>query len=170
MPADVAFARVIETYGPALARLVAAYEAEPADREDLMQEVMLALWNALPGFRGECSERTFVYRVAHNRALTYRHRTHRARTVPLDDAMDVVDPRADPEGDATSAQRRDALLAAVATLPPAYRQVVLLRLEGLGNGEIAEVLGATENTVAIRLTRARKALATALGTLEERPA
>lgn len=170
MPADAAFARVIGEYGPALARLVAAYESEPADREDLMQEVMLALWNALPGFRGECSERTFVYRVAHNRALTYRHRAGRNRTLPLNAAVHVVDPSADPEGDATSAQRRDALLAAVAQLAPAYRQVVMLRLEGLGNGEIAEVLGATENTVAIRLTRARKALANALGTLEERPA
>lgn len=170
MPAAAAFARVIGEYGPALARLVAAYEPEPADREDLMQEVMLALWNALPGFRGDCAERTFVYRVAHNRALTYRHRAHRRRTVPLDDAMDVVDPRADPEGDAASAQRRDSLLAAVAQLAPAYRQVVLLRLEGLANSEIADVLGATENTVAIRLTRARKALANLLGTLEGRPA
>jgi RNA polymerase sigma-70 factor (ECF subfamily) len=31
----------------------------------------MALWNALPSFRGDCPERTFVFRVAHNRALTH---------------------------------------------------------------------------------------------------
>jgi len=56
-------------------------------------------------------------------------------------------------------QRREYLLDAVRRLPRAYRQVVTLRLEDLSNAEIGEVLGVNENTVAIRLTRARKALA-----------
>lgn len=154
------FERIAATYGPALARLAAAYERDEHDREDLMQDILFALWKALPTFRGEASERTFVYRVAHNRALTHRRRSgSRPRAAKLDAAHEVADPAADPEADTTARQRRERLLAAIQRLHPAYRQVLTLRLEDLANGEIADVLGVNENVVAIRLTRARKALA-----------
>ncbi len=63
------FESVVDTYGPALRRLASAWERDAAAREDLLQEILLALWRALPRFRGECSEKTFVFRVAHNRRL-----------------------------------------------------------------------------------------------------
>lgn len=159
-PDETAFDRVLRTYGAALGRLAAAYERDEHDREDLVQEILLALWRALPGFRGDCSERTFVYRVAHNRALTHRRRrgVSRSREAPLDLAGEIVDQSANPEADAGARQRRERLLDAVRRLSTAHRQVLLLRLEELSNREIAEVLGVNENVVAIRLTRARKAL------------
>ena len=43
---------------PALRRLAGAYMEQPADREDLFQEIAVALWQAIPRFRGESSERT----------------------------------------------------------------------------------------------------------------
>ena len=152
------FDRVAREYGAALARLALAYERDPDEREDLLQEILLALWRALPTFRGDCSERTFVYRVAHNRALTHRKRS-KVRGGPLEDARDVVDPEVGPAEHAVSSERQEHLLAAVRRLPPQYRQVVMLRLEDLSNAEVAAVLGVNENVVAIRLTRARKRLA-----------
>ena len=158
MPHDQQFERVAHAYRGALQRLAAAYERDPHEQEDLVQDILFALWRALPSFRGECSERTFVYRVAHNRALTHRRRLPR-RGEELARADAVADPRADPSERAEAVQRREYLFDAVRRLPRAYRQVVTLRLEDLSNAEIAEVLGVNENTVAIRLTRARKALA-----------
>ena len=158
MSHDQHFDRVIAAYGPALGRLASAYERDQHDREDLLQDILFALWRALPSFRGQCSERTFIYRVAHNRALTYRRRA-RPRGERLEDVADVSDSRADPAERAVAVQRREHLLDAIRRLSPGYRQVVTLRLEDLSNAEIAEVLGVSENTVAIRLTRARKALA-----------
>ena len=152
------FERVVSAYGAALGRLAAAYERDQHEREDLLQDILFALWRALPSFRGECSERTFVYRVAHNRALTYR-RQARPRGEMLEHAAAVPDWRADPAEHADAVQRREHLLDAIRRLPYGYRQVVTLRLEDLSNAEIAEVLGVNENTVAVRLTRARKALA-----------
>jgi RNA polymerase sigma-70 factor (ECF subfamily) len=58
--------------------------------------------------------------------------------------------------------QRDQLRLAIQRLPLAYRQVVMLMLEELSHAEIAEVLGITENNVAVRLNRARKALKEAL--------
>jgi hypothetical protein len=71
----------MKTYGPALGRVVASY-ARPSDQDDLAQDIAVALWNALPSFRGDCSERAFVFRVAHNRALVAK-RDRIARDVLL---------------------------------------------------------------------------------------
>jgi len=54
-------------------------------------------------------------------------------------------------------------MSAIQTLPVTHRQIIVLMLEGLSYAEIGEVLGITENNVAVRLTRARKALKDAMG-------
>src|SRR5262245_44890861 len=66
-------------HAPALGRLARHYEADPEARRDLEQEILAALWRALPSFRGECAERTWVYRVAHNVAATHVARAIRTR-------------------------------------------------------------------------------------------
>lgn len=149
--------RVVEEHGPALRRLVAAWERDPVAREDLLQDILLALWRALPTFRGEASERTFVLRVAHNRALTHRFRPQR-RTEPLPETVELRDGRPTPEADAAAAERLDHLRRALRALPVPARQVLTLSLEGLSGAEIAAVLGISETNVGVRLTRARRAL------------
>jgi RNA polymerase sigma-70 factor (ECF subfamily) len=64
-------------------------------------------------------------------------------------------------------ERERRLLAAVRALPVLHRQVILLLLEGLAHREIAEVLGTTENNVAVRANRARAALRVLLDATEE---
>ena len=149
---------MLEEFGPSLDRLAAAYESEPAERDDLLQEISFALWRALPSFRGECSERTFVYRIAHNRGLTHRARRRLRDTEPLEAVEVVADPRADPEQVTIRNLTRERLQAVVRRLPEGARQVVILSLSGLGAAEIGEVLGITENNAAVRLSRARRAL------------
>ncbi len=159
------FDRILQEYGPALSRLAYSYEREPAAREELLQEIALALWQALPHFRGECSERTFLYRIAHNRALS-----HTWKQPPAHDSLEElpgtihpVDPRPHPEEQATDRSQKERLRSAIQQLPLAMRQLVTLMLEGFSHAEIGEVLGITENNVAVRLNRAKKALKDALG-------
>ena len=154
--------RLLREHGPALRRVAASYEADPARREDLFQDICLALWQALPRFRGECSERTFAFRIAHNRGLTHGWRARGSAAADLEEAGEIADPRSDPESEAFEGERRARLRSAVLRLPLPARQVVVLSLEGLGNREIGEVLGLSENNVAVRLTRARKLLRQAL--------
>ena len=151
------FERVAREHGPALRRLAAAWERDPAAREDLLQEILLALWRALPSFRGDCAERTFVLRVAHNRALTHRFRPRR-RVEPLEAAAAVSDGNPGPEAAAEASQRLERLRGALRALPVPARQVLTLCLEGLSGAEMAAVLGITENNVGVRLLRARRAL------------
>jgi RNA polymerase sigma factor (sigma-70 family) len=155
------YERIFEAYGPALVRLTASYEALPQAREDLLQEILLAIWRALPSFRGDCSEKTFAFRVAQNRCLTHVWRRGKS---PESEAElpEVPDPQKSPETLAIDSRRRETLLRAIRALPVNYRQVITLALEDLTPGEIAAVLGVTENNVAVRLNRARKALRTML--------
>jgi RNA polymerase sigma-70 factor (ECF subfamily) len=158
------FDRILREYGPALARVACGYEKVASAREDLTQEIALAIWQALPHFRGECSERTFVYRIAHNRCLTHVYRRQPAHE-PLDElppVLEPLDPRPLPEEQVAMAHERDRLRSAIQHLPMVHRQVIMLILEGLSHAEIAEVLGITENNVGVRLNRARKALREAL--------
>ena len=149
---------VLRTHGPALARLVSAYARDRSEREDLQQDIALALWVALPRFRGECPERAFVLRVAHNRALTLVTRRRRTITVVIDEDLDPVDPAPHPEAVLHDRQRRRLLLAAIRRLPLAQRQALLLSLEGLDHDEIGGVLGINANAVGVRVHRARAAL------------
>ena len=168
MSDDGGIDRVLAAHGPLLRRVTAAFERDAAAREDLLQEIPLALWRSLPRFRGECSERTFVLRVAHNRALTHAFR-RRPRGAPLEAAAEVADPRPGPEHAATAAQRRERLVRALHRLPLAARQILSLSLEGLGGAEIAALLGITENNANVRLSRARRALKSELERAGELP-
>ena len=153
---------LLVAYQPALARMAASYEWAPHKREDLLQEILLALWKALPKFRGDCSERTFVFRIAQNRCLT--HIWQRGRDAPTaEEPPDLADPRSNPEAQAIASREQKGLQDAIRSLPIGYRQVLTLTLEDLSQAEIAAVLGITENNAAVRLNRARNALRKLLG-------
>ena len=159
------FARILSEYGAAISRLAFSYEAVASVREELVQEIALAIWQALAHFRGECSERTFVYRIAHNRALSHvwRRRPPNQQLEDIEEADQPIDPRPHPEEQAARADQRGRLMSAIQSLPVAHRQMIALMLEGLSHAEMAEVMGITENNVAVRLNRARKMLKEALG-------
>lgn len=153
------FCELFETYQPALRRLVAGYAAEPADRDDLLQDIAVGIWKSLPGFRGEASERTWIYRIAHNIAI---RSSSRARTRSKRELAVSFD---SPSGDASAedalmvAERRQILMNGIRELALLDRQLVMLHLEGLSAAEIQEVTGVSQGAVATRLTRIRQRLA-----------
>ena len=153
---------VLQTHWPMLARMAGSYTREPACRDDLLQEISIALWQALPRWRGEGGTlRAFIARVAHNRAMDALANERRHRVSSLDEQL--PDPDADPLQQAARAQQHDGLVQAVRQLPLGLRQVVLLALEGFSQREIGQVLGVEENTVAQRLSRARRQLRERMG-------
>lgn len=156
------FEQVIDTWGPALRRLVASYEFRPAMRDELYQEVLLALWRALPKLRDQSGLRAYVFRIAHNRSVS-----HVASEMRRSDSDPMVEPPQDPgpgpQALAEGEERRQRLAQAVARLPLGQRQAVILFLEGLSHAEVSQVLGISENNVAVRINRARQALAKELG-------
>lgn len=162
---ETQFTRILREYGGAMSRLAFSYEAVASVREELVQDIALAIWQALAHFRGDCSERTFVYRIAHNRGLTHvaRRRPPYQPLNELEESEQPVDPRPHLDEQVARTDQRARLMSAIQSLPLTHRQTIVLALEGLSHAEIAEVMGITENNVAVRLTRIRKALKDALG-------
>lgn len=158
MTSDDRLQRILRDHGRALGRVAAIYARSRAEEDDLRQEIVFAIWRALPGFRGECSERTFAFRIAHN--LGQKLSLGRREQVALEEAVLPPAEGADPERDTEARLRWARLLRALAALPPPARQVVSLSLEGLSHAEIGEVVGASAGTVAVRLHRAREQLRT----------
>jgi RNA polymerase sigma-70 factor (ECF subfamily) len=167
------FDAVIAEHAAFLGRVAATYEREPAAREELLQEIALAVWRALPSFRGQSTIRTFLGRIAHHRAVSHVvRRVRRRREGPwLDDdetseqrraTQEVADPSPSPEETAIATESSEALFGAVRDLPLPQRQTVSLILEGWSHREIGEALGMTENHVAVTVHRAKKALARSL--------
>jgi RNA polymerase sigma-70 factor (ECF subfamily) len=146
---DETFAAWLAPHLGALRRTARAF-AEPADQHDLMQELMLAVWRARPRFRGESTDMTFVYRVAHNTALTWkRGETRRRRRREAIEAEMALPPEAG---------LLNRLYDAIRTLPPLDRSLVLLSLDGQPYAEIARVHGLSETNVGARLSRTRRRL------------
>jgi RNA polymerase sigma-70 factor, ECF subfamily len=150
------FHQLLSANGGAISRLAASYTNNPSDRDDLFQDISLAIWKALPSFRGESSERTFIFRIAHNRAITFI--AQRRPTATSADEVELPDPRPNPEKGFAKEQQETRLFEAIHRLPIEYRQVITLTLEGMSYTEIADVLGIGESNVGVRLNRARQML------------
>ena len=154
------FLRLIRDYEPALRRLAAGYAYQQADREDLFQEIAVGLWQAIPKYRAQASERTWLYQIAHNIAISASARLHRRerREETLPDSFDHASGGLDSEQELLRNEKRRLLLEAVRSLPAVDRQIVLLHLEGLSYGEIEEISGLSESAIATRLSRLREKL------------
>ena len=131
-----------------------------AEAEDVVQEAMLRLWRAAPGWRaGEAQVSTWLYRVVTN-LCTDRLRARRRRPVAgLDEAPEVADAALGAEAGMMESDRMVALQVALDRLPERQRQAVVLRhIEGLGNAEIAAVMDIGVEAVESLTARAKRAL------------
>lgn len=155
------FERIVAEYGPLITRIAMTYEADPNLREDLTQQILLAVWQALPSFRAESSLKTFVAKIAQNRAISYVARE--VRRPPTAEVPDTIEAdELNPEETAIYANEREALVAATQRLPLPQRQVIFMVLEGFTYAEIAETLEIQPNALALRLSRAKAALKSAM--------
>lgn len=154
---DAVIEAVIDAFGPALARLAASYERNRALREELLQEIFLAIITALPHLRDQAKLRPFVFRIAHNRAV--RHIVKRVSEPAARDQLDDLETDAPRHDQSIIAREQgEALVEAIRSLPLPYRQVMTLVLEDLSYPEIAEVLGITAINVGVRVNRAKQLL------------
>ena len=152
---DAAFAAWLAPHLPALGRISRAFAQGP-DQHDLLQELMVAVWKARPRFEGQSAPATFVWRVAHNAALTWRRgetrRWRRGQAVQAEMAV------RDQSGDDPQAVLLERLYGAIRALPLLDRSLILLSLEGAAYEQIASLHGLTQTNVGARLTRIRARL------------
>ena len=155
---DDRYREAAAAYGPALERLARAYEADADYRRDLLQEIHLALWRSFAGWDTRCGLRTWVYRVAHNAAISHVIRQRRVNShtlVSLEELEQVPDPSAPDAGKQEALSR---LLPLVQQLKPLDRQVILSYLEGMDAAAIGEITGLALGNVATKIHRIKRIL------------
>lgn len=154
---DGLYEQAAAEFGAALARLARGYEADIDKRRDLLQEIHLALWRSLEGFKAECSLRTWVYRVAHNTATAWIIRQRRARPQMLIGLDQATFLQTEPNADRQLAL--DRLTDLIRQLKPVDRQIILSYLDGMDAGEIAELTGISPANAATKVHRIKAILA-----------
>jgi RNA polymerase sigma-70 factor (ECF subfamily) len=159
-----AFADAIAEHRRLIARVAASYARTREDRRDLAQDILLQLWRAWPRFDSTRAKlTTWMYRIALNVAISALRRPAvgaGARSAVFDDTAHAANAAlavasAEPDDD-----RLEQLYAAIATLAPLDRALVILHLDGIPHARIADVLGLSASNVATKLSRLRAVLRT----------
>lgn len=161
MSQDRLYEQAAAELGPALERLARSYEADPDQRRDLLQDIHLATWRSFGGFQGQCSLRTWVYRVAHNVAASHvlKHRRSNAKALVTLDAVESMPEPGDAEAELDRHQAIERLHELIRQLHPLEREVILLYLEGLDGASIGEITGISAANVAVKIHRIKNILA-----------
>jgi RNA polymerase sigma-70 factor (ECF subfamily) len=148
-----------------------------ADAEDAMQEALIKTYRYTSSIREPEAFRPWLHRTVKNACLMSRRRrvNQPKRLESIDPAragddsasIDPPDPGRNPEQLTANSRLRGRLQDALRTLPASQRAVVVLReMQGLSTREVADAMGISEANVKTRLSRARKALQSALEAAE----
>lgn len=149
--------RLVEQYQVTVLRTCYLYLRDRSQAEDAVQETFLKVYRSLDSFRGECSEKNWIMKIA-MRVCYDMNRSGWSRFFNR-----RVTPEMVPEASVPFEERDDALACAMMQLPVRLREVILLYYyQGLTVNEIAGILGITQPSVSSRLKRGRDRLKTAL--------
>jgi RNA polymerase sigma factor (sigma-70 family) len=139
-----------------LVRVANAYSRNPADRDDLVQDIVVQLWRGHPRFDARVSFSTWAYRIAVNVAISFcRSQTRKKRDIVQTEpgAFDRLAAHED-EADDQLAQAR----ALIDGLDELNRAPMILYLDDRSYAEIAEILGISETNVATKIARIKQKL------------
>lgn len=160
------FEELVHAYEKGIYNLCLRMLGDEQDALDAAQEAFFKAFRSLSGFRGESRFSTWLYRLAGNVCLDTLRKRPNAPTVSMDDddtPLFLADSSPSPQEILERSEIRRTVDAALGTLPPEFRQAVVLRdVNGFSYEEIAEVTGLGTGTVKSRISRARRKLAAAL--------
>jgi RNA polymerase sigma-70 factor (ECF subfamily) len=157
-----AFAALVDRYWAGIRRWLHGLTGGRHESEDLTQETFLRAWRHLPAFAAGTNFRAWLYRIARNCLFDSRKGVGPAQALPHAELIPGRDPG--PVGMLIGQETQAQVAAAIAGLPPPFREPFLLRTqEELSYAEIAQVLDVTEATVRWRVHKARRLLLRELG-------
>jgi RNA polymerase sigma-70 factor, ECF subfamily len=140
-----------------------------ADAAEITQEVFLKVFSKIEQFRGESKFETWLYRIVANTARDHARRSRHFLWIESKFWCDRQESKIYTASSETDSRTEDLVRTAIASLPEKLRVPVVLRyIEDLSYDEISAVLKCPPGTVAARLARAHKILATKLARLKAR--
>ncbi|HYG46496.1 MAG TPA: sigma-70 family RNA polymerase sigma factor [Allosphingosinicella sp.] len=140
-----------------ITRIALSYEVDPSLRNELVQDIMLAIWVALRNYRGDASLTTFAASIAQKRCISHASkRAREPRQVEL--PPDLASAAPPPDEVALRKDQKRLLVESIQRLPIPQREAMVLCLEGFSYSEMAVILGISPNAVMLRCQRAKSTL------------
>ena len=126
------------------------------ERQDLFQEIVIQLWKAYPGFRGESKFSTWLYRIALNTAISdlRRKKKHIVSIEPesLPDGIEDIESYKEKE------EKLIHLYKAINQLTEIEKAIVMLYLEDKSYDEMEDILGINQNNLRVKMNRIKEKL------------
>ena len=135
-------------------KLVGLYANDGEEKKDLYQEVLLNAWKGWPSFRGDAKFSTWLYRICLNTIFTLKRKQHK---IDYKDSLESFAPAVENSG--VKKEESQRLQQAIRILAETDRAIISMHLDGFENSEIAEILGISNNHVAVKLHRSKEQLA-----------
>ena len=165
------FDALVAAYEKKVFNLIYRYLGDYEEAADLTQETFISAYKGFNRFRGDSQVYTWLYQIAINHCRNRIRQRGRVRTLKVGSleqpreageegpTREIPDLSQAPHTVLEEQELRERILAAVQSLPPEYREVVVLReLEGLSYNEIADATRISLDNVKTRLSRARAML------------
>lgn len=150
---ELEFTKMVREYRKTIYSVCYFFSDNPAEVDDLFQEVLVNLWKGFPEFRGDSSVKTWIWRISLNTCCTQQRRSRRnVPTVPLAIDRDLFS-----EQNQTGRQVK-MLYDRINRLEVFDRAIILLWLESMSYDEIAAIVGLTPQAVTSRLFRIKEQL------------
>lgn len=146
------FARLVREHKSTIYTVCYMFSQDADEVADLVQEVLINLWQGYKDFRGDSALKTWVYRISLNTCISERRRDRRHPTVPLGAQHDLF------AGTSAEGRQIRQLYGRINRLPPLDRAIVLLWLEQMSYEEIGAIVGLTAKNISVRLYRIKEEL------------
>lgn len=150
---ETIFLSALEENRYKLFRICSIYSKDQDDAKDLFQEVLVHVWRSMNSFKGDSTRSTWMFRIALNVCLRFRtkHTKNQNRFIKLDSitianfhSEDIID---------EENEKLIGLRKCIKQLNENDKAIVALYLEGLAYKDISNILGLTENHIAVKVKR-----------------
>lgn len=142
------FIELLEEHKGIVYKIARSYVRNPHEVDDLFQDIVGHLWNSFNRYDSSFAFSTWCYRVSLNVAISHLRKNTSRRDLETE-----IDTISDPLHEDIDSLRLKQLKKAISMLKPLDRGLMLLRLEGLSNNEIADIMGISPSNVSSRIHR-----------------
>ncbi|MEP0262344.1 sigma-70 family RNA polymerase sigma factor [Dokdonia sp.] len=155
---ELVFLNALEENKDKLYRICSIYSNDHEDAKDLFQEVLVHVWRSMATFKGDSSLSTWMFRIALNICLRFKSKytKNQHRFIRLDSM--TIENFGSEERRGDENEKLMSLRACVKKLNEGDKAIVALYLEGLPYREISNILGVSENNVAVKVKRIKSKL------------
>lgn len=148
------FNEILEGSKGSIYRICTAYLSDHEHRNDLYQEILIAIWHSMERFEAQSKWNTYIYRIAVNTAIKYCLKVKKENQLITRSEIPDIPAERDQETEPLIQK----MLHCIQLMPDNERLLLGLVLENLSYKEIAEILGTDVNHVGVRINRAKKKL------------